>query len=187
MRKPKLHRFFKDTNNNTSPGLSNFLAGVGSKGMVCNMGGNLCFIPAGPIPPNPVELLASNRFAELMQILTQRFDRVIVDGPPHPGFADSMVLSGQVGGVVLVSSMGETTRDAIRHFKKSMLAANGKDFGLYHQQGQPEQALWLPVLLQVLQLLPSLRVWRKTRLTKGKKETDRITYIVPCSKLKRPL
>ena len=129
MRKPKLHRFFKDTNNNTSPGLSNFLAGVGSKGMVCNMGGNLCFIPAGPIPPNPVELLASNRFAELMQILIQRFDRVIVDGPPHPGFADSMVLSGQVGGVVLVSSMGETTRDAIRHFKKSMLAANGKILG----------------------------------------------------------
>ncbi len=129
MRKPKLHKFFKETNNNSSPGLSSFLAGVGSKGMVCDMGGNLCFIPAGPIPPNPVELLATNRFTGLMQILTRRFDRVIVDGPPHPGFADSMVLSGQVGGVVLVSSMGETTRASIRHFKKSILAANGKILG----------------------------------------------------------
>jgi capsular exopolysaccharide synthesis family protein len=91
--------------------------------------GNLCFIPAGPVPPNPVELLASDRFALLIDTLTQRFDRVIVDGPPCLGFADSMVLARHVGGVVLVSSIGETTRDAIRHFKKSILASQGKILG----------------------------------------------------------
>ena len=130
MRKPRLHEFFENYSVAGSPGLSRFLAGVGSKGLVCQNGmGNLCFIPAGPVPPNPVELLASDRFALLIETLTQRFDRVIVDGPPCLGFADSRVLSRHVGGVVLVSSMGETTRDAIRHFKKSILMSQGKILG----------------------------------------------------------
>ena len=130
MRKPKLHEFFENYSVAGSPGLSRFLAGVGSKGLVCQNGmGNLCFIPAGPVPPNPVELLASDRFALLIETLTQRFDRVIVDGPPCMGFADSMVLSRHVGGVVLVSSIGETTRDAIRHFKKSMGISQGRILG----------------------------------------------------------
>jgi succinoglycan biosynthesis transport protein ExoP len=76
-----------------------------------------------------VELLVSARFSLLIETLTQRFDRVIVDGPPYLGFADSLVISGHVGGVVLVSSMGETTRDAIRHFKKSILNSQGKILG----------------------------------------------------------
>jgi len=54
---------------------------------------------------------------------------VIVDGPPCLGFADSMVLSRHVGGVVLVSSIGETTRDALRHFKKSMQVSQGRILG----------------------------------------------------------
>jgi succinoglycan biosynthesis transport protein ExoP len=130
MRKPKLHKFFQDQDDSFSPGLSRFLSGVSSKGLVFKNGiCNLCFIPAGPAPPNPVELLASDRFSLLIEALTRRFDRVIVDGPPYLGFADSLVISGHVGGVVLVSSMGETTRDAIRHFKKSMMNSQGKILG----------------------------------------------------------
>jgi Mrp family chromosome partitioning ATPase len=45
------------------------------------------------------------------------------------GFADSLVLSREVGGVVLVIDMGESTRDSIRHFKKGMLNAQGKVLG----------------------------------------------------------
>jgi capsular exopolysaccharide synthesis family protein len=130
MRKPKLHKFFQDPDDTSSPGLSKFLAGVSSKGLICQNGiSNLCFIPAGPVPPNPVELLASDRFAMLTQTLTQRFDRVIVDGPPYLGFADALVISRLMGGVVLVSSMGETTRDALLHFKKSVLNSQGKILG----------------------------------------------------------
>jgi capsular exopolysaccharide synthesis family protein len=130
MRKPKLHKFFQCPENDLSPGLSKFLAGMSSKGLVCQNGiSNVCFIPAGPIPPNPVELLASERFAMLIQNLTLRFDRVIVDGPPYLGFADSLVISRHLGGVVLVSSMGETTRDALLHFKKSVINSQGKILG----------------------------------------------------------
>ncbi len=130
MRKPKLHKFFQNHNDSFSPGLSRFLSGVSSKGLVCQNGiDNLCFIPAGPAPPNPAELLASDRFSLMIQALIRRFDRVIVDGPPYVGFADSLMLSRHVGGVILVSSMGETTRDAIRHFKKSMINSQGKILG----------------------------------------------------------
>jgi len=130
MRKPKLHKFFHDQGDSFSPGLSRFLSGVSSKGLVFKNGiCNLCFIPAGPAPPNPVELLASVRFSQLVETLTGHFDRVIIDGPPYLGFADSLVISRHVGGVVLVSSMGETTRDAIRHFKKSILNSQGKILG----------------------------------------------------------
>ena len=130
MRKPKLHKFFQDQDDTSSPGLSRFLAGVSSKGLVCRNGmSSVCFIPAGPVPPNPVELLASDRFAMLVQTLTRRFDRVILDGPPYLGFADSLVISRHVGGVVLVSSMGETTRNALLHFKKSVLNSQGKILG----------------------------------------------------------
>ncbi len=130
MRKPKLHKFFQCPDNDLSPGLSKFLAGMSSKGLVCKNGiSNVCFIPAGPIPPNPVELLASERFAMLIQNLTLRFDRVIVDGPPYLGFADSLVISRHLGGVVLVSSMGETTRDALLHFKKSVINSQGRILG----------------------------------------------------------
>jgi capsular exopolysaccharide synthesis family protein len=129
MRKPKLHRFFGAESDPPSPGLSRFLSGVGSRGLLCRNGGRLCFIPAGPLPPNPADLLASGRFSDLMQALSRRFDRVIIDGPPLMGFADSLILSREVGGVVLVVSMEDTTRDAIRHFKKGMLNAQGKILG----------------------------------------------------------
>ncbi|MEA1949167.1 MAG: polysaccharide biosynthesis tyrosine autokinase [Thermodesulfobacteriota bacterium] len=130
MRKPRLHKFFQGRKDDFGPGLSKFLAGVGSKGLVCQNGiCNLCFIPSGPVPPNPVELLASDRFAMLVKTLTRRFDRVIVDGPPYLGFADSLVISRYMGGVVLVSSMGETTRDALLHFKKSVINSQGKILG----------------------------------------------------------
>jgi len=130
MRKPKLHKYFQDKGDSFSPGLSRFLSGVSGKGLVYKNGiDNLYFIPAGPSPPNPVELLASDRFSLLIETMARRFDRVIVDGPPYLGFADSLVISRQLGGVVLVSSMGETTRDAIRHFKKSILNSRGKILG----------------------------------------------------------
>jgi capsular exopolysaccharide synthesis family protein len=122
LRKPRIHKIFSKDGFNGAPGLSSFLAGVTKKGVICRNGvENLHFIPAGPIPPNPVELLASKRFAKLMRYLEKRFDRVIVDAPPHQGFADVLVLAQNVGGVVLATGMGEAKRDELRHFKKSML------------------------------------------------------------------
>jgi len=130
MRMPSAHKFLDLEGTNSDSGLSSLLAGVADDSAICKTDiANLSFIPAGPVPPNPVELLASNHFAKLMDQVGQDYDRIIVDGPPFQGFADTLVLSQHVGGVVLVCSMGETTRDALRHFKKSILNVRGTILG----------------------------------------------------------
>jgi succinoglycan biosynthesis transport protein ExoP len=130
MRRPRVHKIFSPETNNNGPGLSRFLVNNSDPGLVRRNGHkNLSFIPAGPIPPNPVELLVSKRFGELIRELEIRYDRVIIDGPPMQGFADTLVLSRNVGGVVLVSSVGQTTREELRHFKKSMTNVNSTILG----------------------------------------------------------
>lgn len=133
LRRPRIHRIFSDavaSNNGKGQGLSSFLAGiVDEEPVIPTEISNLFFIPAGPIPPNPVELLASNRFAKLMGNLEEQYDRIIIDAPPNQGFADVLVLSRKVGGVVMVITLGETTRDAVRHFKRSILNVNGNILG----------------------------------------------------------
>ncbi|MBL0713470.1 MAG: CpsD/CapB family tyrosine-protein kinase, partial [Desulfosarcina sp.] len=130
MRKPRIHKIFSDSDLNSLPGLSSFLAGLVTKGFIHHNGiENLYYIPAGPIPPNPEELLASRRFEKLMRFLESKFDRVLVDAPPHQGFADVLVLSQCVGGVVLTASMGEIKRQELRHFKKSVLNTRGTILG----------------------------------------------------------
>ena len=131
LRKPRLHKVFQAAAaSRDGRGLSSFLAGVVSDGFIAKTSvENLYLIPSGPIPPNPVELLASGRFSQLLDKALEKFDRIIVDAPPHLGFADVLVLSRQVGGVILVSGIGETTRDGLRHFKKSILNVQGTILG----------------------------------------------------------
>ncbi|MFO8089522.1 MAG: polysaccharide biosynthesis tyrosine autokinase [Desulfatiglandaceae bacterium] len=130
LRKPRIHKIFADQESD-SPGLSRFLAGVVDMPKLYPAADQkrLFILPAGPVPPNPVELLASHRFKRLIEVLHKYFDRIIIDGPPHHGFADILVLSRNVGGVVLVSSLGETTRSNLRHFKKSILNVQGNLLG----------------------------------------------------------
>jgi polysaccharide biosynthesis transport protein len=130
LRKPRIHKIFSDQESD-SPGLSRFLAGVVDMPKLHPAADQkrLFILPAGPVPPNPVELLASHRFKRLIEVLHKYFDRIIIDGPPHHGFADVLVLSRNVGGVVLVSSIGETTRSNLRHFKKSIMNVQGNILG----------------------------------------------------------
>ncbi|MDD3991547.1 MAG: polysaccharide biosynthesis tyrosine autokinase [Desulfobacteraceae bacterium] len=147
LRRPRLHQIFGENGANTDKGLSTFLAGAGediSQIVKGNGVPGVSFLASGPRPPNPVELLASQRFGQLIQQLGEDFDRVIVDGPPMQGFADTLVVSRHVGGVVLVCSSGETTRESLKHFKKSVLGINGTILGciinkvnLNHRYGYP--------------------------------------------------
>ena len=121
LRRPRINQILASADNGNRQGLSSFLAGIDDQCHVCRNGNdNLCFVPTGPIPPNPVELLASGRFSDLMNFLGEQYDRIIVDGPPIHGLADVLVLSQHVGGIVLVTGIGETTRRALRNLKRNM-------------------------------------------------------------------
>lgn len=107
LRNPSLHRALGSEN---SIGLSNYLAG-GIKPAAAirpTKQLRLTFIPAGPLPPNPAELLSGPKLVSLLSLASEKFDQVIIDGPPVMGLADSPILSNLASGTVLVVESGVT-------------------------------------------------------------------------------
>ena len=70
-------------------------------------------LASGPLPPNPSELLSSNRTAEVLNTLRVEYDIVLVDSPPVLPVTDALVLSRRVDAVLLVSVAGATTRKEV--------------------------------------------------------------------------
>jgi len=130
LRRPRLHKVFTESGPR-SGGLSELL--IGSKNLedvVRNAGQkNLYFIPAGLLPPNPAELLASKRMRQYIEKFSTIFDRIIIDGPPSVGFADVLVLGSLVNGVILVTTLGKTHRQALRLFRRSLSNINARLLG----------------------------------------------------------
>ena len=131
LRKPTLHKIF-DGKINNKVGLSSFLAGIVEVDQIINKTefDNLYFIPSGPIPPNPAELLASSRMRNFISAVGQEFDYVILDAPPFYGFAEILILSNMVDGVILVSELNKTPRDGIQYFKRAVTNVNGNILGV---------------------------------------------------------
>lgn len=75
---------------------------------------NLSILTSGPIPPNPSELLSSNRMRAFLENVTQHYDMVIFDMAPILEISDSQVLAGEMDGVVLVVRQGTTQKLAIK-------------------------------------------------------------------------
>ena len=72
---------------------------------------NLKLLAGGPVPPNPAELLASQRMAEVLALLRGQFEYVLIDTPPIIAVTDAAVLAPRVDGVILVVNAGKTRRD----------------------------------------------------------------------------
>lgn len=70
-------------------------------------------IPSGKLPPNPSELLDSNRTRELLNKWKKQYDIVILDSPPIMTVSDSRILASEVEETLLVASYGETNRHMI--------------------------------------------------------------------------
>lgn len=130
LRKPTLHQLFGIKDN--SRGLSSFLAGSTTVDeLICKTKyENLYFIPSGPIPPNPAELLASSKMRNFIATAAGEFDFIIIDTPPFHGFAEILILSNMVDGVILVSELNKTPRDGIEYFRKAVTNVGGRILGV---------------------------------------------------------
>jgi capsular exopolysaccharide synthesis family protein len=82
--------------------------------------GKLFLIPSGPLPPNPADLLASDRMRDLVEELTQTVDLVLIDTPPILAATDPLVVAPNVSGVVLICRANRTRRDALRRAAESL-------------------------------------------------------------------
>lgn len=112
LRRPVLHSIF---NLQRSPGLTNYLAGnVPWKEIVQPTPiENLTLLTCGVLPPNPSELLGSRKMKLLLDELKEKYDMILFDSPPVIAVTDAAVLSTLLDGVVLVSSSGTTSREAL--------------------------------------------------------------------------
>ena len=75
---------------------------------------SLWLLPSGPLPPNPSDLLSTGRIRKIIHEATERFDLVVIDGPPTLGLADAPLLAAAAHDVLFVVESGKTrTRAAI--------------------------------------------------------------------------
>jgi len=117
MRKPRLHESFSMTPNR---GLSDLLADGQDLTLqdvvVPTNIDNLHFLPCGPVPSNPVEMLDSSRFATIMDEVRAEFDLAVLDSPPGLTLVDSLILGKHADGLLLVIRSFLTPKGAAQHF-----------------------------------------------------------------------
>jgi capsular exopolysaccharide synthesis family protein len=109
LRRPRLHRIF---NRAGDAGVTNVLVGDATLEDVIQPTQikNLWSVPAGPTPPNPADVLHSERFRALLEKLSDRFDRVIIDSPPLIAVTDSAIISRLADGTVFVVRAFRTSK-----------------------------------------------------------------------------
>ncbi len=89
----------------------------------------LVVVPAGPPPSNPGELLATNRFASLMDELSEQFDIVLVDAPPVLSAADASSIANAVDGTIIVVDSNRTDTDTLLRVRAEIDRAGGTVVG----------------------------------------------------------
>jgi capsular exopolysaccharide synthesis family protein len=129
LRRPRLHRVF---NRSLGVGLTNVLLDDSATDSALNHTDvpNLDVMTAGPLPPNPAELLQSERFKTVLHALSDRYDRIILDSAPAAAVTDPAILSRVTDGTVLVVRAYTTTRDLARHGSRSILGVGGHIAGI---------------------------------------------------------
>lgn len=90
----------------------------------------LTLLPAGTLPPNPAELLGSQRVRRLLDALVTQHDLVILAAPPVTVVADAAVLAPQVDGVLLVLAAGKTRRETAIRAKEQLAHVQARILGV---------------------------------------------------------
>ncbi len=129
MRRPATHKVFDVEN---SRGLSTYLSrDEDIEPLIQRLSlRNLSLLPCGPIPPNPAELISSDKMKHLLAAMAERYDHVLIDSPPLINVTDPIILSTLVDGVVLVIHGGQSARDVVRRARQELVNAGAKIFGV---------------------------------------------------------
>ncbi len=128
LRNPSLHKIAGVDN---SQGLSSLLSGAAKHSEVLRQTAipNLTIMPAGPLPPNPPELLAGPKMHSLLTVAAAKFDQVIIDSAPIMGLADAPILSSLAQGTLLVVEAGASRINVSKGAVKRVTAVRGRLVG----------------------------------------------------------
>ena len=136
MRRGRQSKVFKIPNR---IGLSNYISNLDENGLEINFElskfiyetsiPNLNLITAGTVPPNPAELLASNKFSNLIEELKKYYDIIIFDGAPIIPITDSLILARMLESTILVALYNKTKKEDLLKVKNDVQAVGGKIIG----------------------------------------------------------
>jgi len=130
LRQSKVHELFGLSNDS---GLSSALRNDGmsaDKYLIETEDPNLRVLTAGPLPPNPAELLASRRMRTVIETLSRSAEMVIIDSPPLLAVTDAALVATAVDGAVLVVSAKRTKKAAARSATSTLLGVGGRVLGV---------------------------------------------------------
>jgi len=99
---------------------------------------NLHILTAGTRPPNPTEILSSDRFREFLKEVRQQFDYIFIDAPPILPVADATEIAPLVDGVVLVYTVGRIGRGVLKRAKSTLDNVDAKVLGIILNNVKPE-------------------------------------------------
>ncbi len=129
LRRPAVHKTFKLQH---TRGLSSYLSGSGHiDDLIVKLTiPNLSVLTSGPIPPNPAELISSERMRDMLRSLAESYEHIIIDSPPLIHVTDPVILSTMVDGSILVVQAGRSTREMLRRAKQELVGVGAKIFGV---------------------------------------------------------
>ncbi len=136
MRRPKIGRLLGGANSNLL-GLSQLVSGEATLERCVypvEQGMQLSVLPAGRIPPNPLDLLASHRFTDAMERLAANFEVIVIDSPPVQLVSDALVLSNIATDVVYVVKADDTPYPLARLGLRRLRRVNAPILGVVLNQ-----------------------------------------------------
>ena len=140
LRRPKMGRLIGRDKN--APGLSNMVSGVApiSECIVKHEQGGFHVLTAGFVPPNPLELLSSAKFLDVLDKLKEAFDVVLIDSPPLGLVSDALVLSQVANEIIFIVKADSTPYQLARANIKRLLLAEAPILGVVLNQLDLERA-----------------------------------------------
>ena len=129
LRRPTVEKILGIPSN--QQGLSDWLANPDIANIMIAVPGTpgLAIVPAGPPPSNPGELLATNRFASLLDELSDQFDIVLIDAPPVLSTADAAAIARSVDGTIVVVDSSRTDTDTLLRVRAEIDRSGGTVLG----------------------------------------------------------
>ncbi|MDP5183846.1 polysaccharide biosynthesis tyrosine autokinase [Blastococcus sp. BMG 814] len=140
LRRPRVTRYMGLV---SGAGLSNVLAGTADIDEVAQTWGDdkLSVLAAGPMPPNPSELLGSEQMRSLLDGLRSTHDYVVIDTPPLLPVTDAAVLSVLADGCVVTTRYGKTRREQLEEATRVLARVDGKLLGVVLNRVPPASAV----------------------------------------------
>lgn len=144
-RHPSLHNLVGLSPNGKKalPGLSNLIVGRASTEEVIQPSGfaRLSLLAAGVMPPNPGELLGSQRMRAVLEELSLHTDIILLDSPPCLLYADAFVVSSMVDGVLYVVRAGSQDKAAQRRVQRQLQQAKARLLGVVFNGAEVEETV----------------------------------------------